>query len=128
MRSDKGIGMLSDGWTPTAVASSLLGALMVTIGPALHAPTVRCARDTSSTVSHNVVIDGGLCDVDSIEPIASLPDARDLAGALSTSLTVLAQTVSGATSLPCPFTAAYLWQEIVKRTKVNSTLKASQPS
>lgn len=57
MRSDKGIGMLSDGWTPTAVASALLGALMVTIVPALHAQTVSGARDTSFTVSRNSVID-----------------------------------------------------------------------
>ena len=65
----------------------------------------------------NVVIDGGLCDVDSIEPIASLQHARDLASALSASLTVLTQTVSGATSLPYHITAAYLWEEIVRRTR-----------
>jgi hypothetical protein len=67
--------------------------------------------------SHNVVIDGGLCDVDSLEPIASLPHTRDLASALSTSLTELTQTVSSATSLPRQVTAAYLWEEITKRTR-----------
>jgi len=67
--------------------------------------------------SQNVVIDGGLCDVDSMEPIASLPHTRDLASALITSLTELTQTVSSATSLPYHVTAAYLWEEIVKRTR-----------
>lgn len=67
--------------------------------------------------SQNVVIDGGLCDVDSIEPIALLPHRRDLASALSASLTVLTQTVSSATSLPNHVTAAYLWAEILRRTR-----------
>ena len=67
--------------------------------------------------SQNVAIDGGLCDVDSLEPIASLPYPRDLASALSTSLTQLTQTVSNATSLPYHVTAAYLWEEIVRRTR-----------
>lgn len=69
--------------------------------------------------SQNVVIDGGLCDVDSLEPIASLPHARDFASALSTSLTEMTQTVSRATSLPYHVTAAYLWKEIVRRTREN---------
>ena len=67
--------------------------------------------------SQNVAIDGGFCDVDSLEPIASLPHARDLAGALSTSLAELAQTVSNATSLPYHVTAAHLWDEIMRRTR-----------
>jgi len=67
--------------------------------------------------SQNVAIDGGLCDIDSVEPIASFSHARDLASALSASLTELAQSVSRATSLPVPVTAAYLWEEIVKRTR-----------
>ena len=66
--------------------------------------------------SQNVVIDGGICDVDSLEPIGSLPHARDFAGALSCSLAELTQTVSAATSLPSHIAAAYLWAEIVHRT------------
>lgn len=64
--------------------------------------------------SQNVAIDGGICDVDSLEPIASLPHSRDLASALSASLTELTQTVSRATSLPHHVTAAYLWEQIVR--------------
>jgi len=67
--------------------------------------------------SQNVVIDGGFCDVDSVETISSLPHTRDLASALSTSLTELTQTVSSVTGLPCSVTAAYLWEEIVGRTR-----------
>jgi hypothetical protein len=67
--------------------------------------------------SQNVAIDGGFCDVDSLEPIASLPHIRDLAGALSISLVELVQTVRSATSLPYEMTAAYLWQEIVRQTR-----------
>ena len=67
--------------------------------------------------SQNVAIDGGLCDIDLRQPIASFSHARDLASALSASLTELTQSVSRATSLPVPVTAAYLWEEIVKRTR-----------
>lgn len=67
--------------------------------------------------SQNVTIDGGFCDVDSLEPIALLPSTRDLASALATSLSELSLTVSSATSLPYHLTAAYLWDEILRRTK-----------
>lgn len=77
--------------------------------------------------SQNVVIDGGLCDVDSLEPIASLPNTRDLASALSTSLTELTQTVSSATSLPHHVTASYLWEEITKRTREKAQIVPLDP-
>jgi hypothetical protein len=67
--------------------------------------------------SHNVAIDGGLCDVDSVEAVSSLEYTRDLASALSYSLEVLTETVVSATALPHHFAAGFLWQEIARRTR-----------
>ena len=67
--------------------------------------------------SQNVAVDGGLCDVDSVEPLSSIAGTRDLASALSFSLEVFSQTVSTATGLPFHFVGAYLWQEIAHRTR-----------
>lgn len=70
--------------------------------------------------SQNVVIDGGLCDIDSVEPMRNINNRRDFVDAVLYSVQCLARTISEIVSedeptalLHCSWAA--VWEEITSR-------------
>ncbi|MCE5288105.1 MAG: hypothetical protein LLG14_02570 [Nocardiaceae bacterium] len=62
--------------------------------------------------AQNVAVDGGMCDIDSVEPLVALRTTRDFAAAIMYSLEEFTNTVSDALGLPASWVGPHLWQEI----------------
>ena len=70
----------------------------------------------------NLAVDGGLCDVDSVEHMSKVRDSRDFIGALFLSIHVLSESVAaligGDHRIAVSVVWAGLWQEISRRVQI----------
>jgi len=60
----------------------------------------------------NAGLDGGFCDLDSIQPASSAPDDEFFFESLITSLTIMQETVAGVASAACGLAHSYLYPRI----------------
>jgi len=67
----------------------------------------------------NLVMDGGMCDIDSVEPISQLNSDYDLTRALLISVGMLVESISILTSVKLEIGFTAVWNEISKEIKSN---------
>ena len=67
----------------------------------------------------NLVMDGGMCDIDSIEPLTNLNSDRDVARSILVSITTLAKSISALRSVDVQVAFTSVWYELSKQIRLN---------
>ncbi|WP_162902319.1 hypothetical protein [Facilibium subflavum] len=84
-----------------------------------YVPTT-CIHTGNCVQIQNLSIDGGMCDIDSIEPIKNFTSERELIRSVIVSLTFLSESIATMKSVNFEIVFSSLWSEIAKQIKINS--------